>query len=153
MKRRLINDRSSYLGGMAEWLIASVLKFMWKSEYKSLQGNIGLGAAIAHYTSIGIPVSLPLNDTQKYDLVIDRGSLLKVSIKTTSSKAKSGNYIVQLRNTGGSSGKYKVRKFIPNEVDILFVLTEDGNKYEIPTSLVYVGSALTLTADLDKFKL
>jgi len=117
-----------------------------------LQGNIGLGAAIAHYTSVGVPVAIPLNDTQKYDLIVDKGDLLKVSIKTTTFKGRSGNYIVQLRNTGGSSGKSKIRKFVSSDVDILFILTEDGRRYEIPTSLIIVKNSLTLTTDLDKFK-
>ena len=47
----------------------------WNSNYKSHQGNFGLGAAIAYYTSQCIPISIPLNDTQGYDLVIDDGEL------------------------------------------------------------------------------
>ena len=42
----------------------------WESNYKSHQGNVGLGRAIAYYTEKGYTVMLPLNDTQKYDLVI-----------------------------------------------------------------------------------
>lgn len=60
---------------------------MWGSSYKSLQGNLGLGQAIAFFTSRGIPVSIPLNDTQKYDLVAEiNGVLKKISIKTTMHK-------------------------------------------------------------------
>ena len=44
----------------------------WTSEYKSHQGNIGLGRAIAYYTSKGVPVLIPLNDTQPYDLVVEK---------------------------------------------------------------------------------
>lgn len=45
---------------------------------------MGLGRAIAYYTANCIPVLLPLNDTQKYDLVVDKdGKLLRVSVKTT----------------------------------------------------------------------
>ena len=39
--------------------------------YRSIQGNIGLGKAIEYFTSWGIPISIPLNDTQKYDLIAD----------------------------------------------------------------------------------
>lgn len=33
------------------------------------QGTIGLGKAIAYFTSRGFVVSIPLNDSQDYDLV------------------------------------------------------------------------------------
>lgn len=36
----------------------------WESNYKSLQGNVGLGMAIAYYTNVGFHVLIPLNDTQ-----------------------------------------------------------------------------------------
>ena len=48
------------------------------SNYKSHQGNLGLGIAIAYYTSRCIPISIPLNDTQGYDLIIDNGGLKRV---------------------------------------------------------------------------
>ena len=52
----------------------------WNSNYKSHQGNLGLGAAIAYYTSQCIPISIPLNDTQGHDLVIDDGTLKRVQV-------------------------------------------------------------------------
>ena len=69
---------------------------VWNDTYKSKQGNIGLGQAIAYYTLKGFPVMIPLNDTQKYDLVIDvNGILNRVSVKTTQFKERTGNYAVQ----------------------------------------------------------
>lgn len=47
----------------------------WESQYKSHQGNLGLGRAIAYYTAHCIPVLIPLNDTQKYDIVVDKESI------------------------------------------------------------------------------
>ena len=71
------------------------MKDPWSSEYKSHQGNVGLGRAVAYYTSNCIPVMIPLNDTQKYDLVIDEEDVLqKVQIKTTQAKSKNGYYMV-----------------------------------------------------------
>lgn len=112
----------------------------WNSKYKSLQGNIGLGQAIAWYTSQGIPVLLPLNDTQKYDLAIDiKGELQRVSIKTTQAQDARGNYIVGLRNTGGSSDKSVIRKFDPKSCDLLFIYTKSGDRYEIPAKDIDVN--------------
>ena len=44
--------------------------------YNSLQGNLGLGKAIEYFTSHSIPVAIPLNDTQKYDLIADFDGIL-----------------------------------------------------------------------------
>lgn len=124
----------------------------WLSDYKSLQGNVGLGAAIAYYTSNGYQVLLPLNDTQKYDLVVDKdGTLHKVSVKTTKFKRKSGMFSVLLKNCGGSSSKSKVRHFNNKCCDILFILTVEGTMYEIPSHLIDVKGSLSLTNKWDKY--
>lgn len=127
---------------------------VWNSPYKSHQGNVGLGQAIGYYTSIGVPVLLPLNDTQKYDIAIDvDDKLYRVSIKTTQGKTKSGKYyVVQLGNTGGSSGKSVIRKFNNTSCDILFVLTSDGNMYEIPSLMIDKGRSIVLNEKWDKYK-
>ena len=41
------------------------------------KGNSGLGMAIAYFTTNGYVVSIPLNDTQDYDLVIEKDGDLK----------------------------------------------------------------------------
>lgn len=119
----------------------------WSSEYKSHQGNLGLGRAIAYYTSNCIPVLLPLNDTQKYDLVVDKeGKLLRVSVKTTQHLNKVGSsYVARLCNSGGSSGKSIIRKFDNTSCDIIFILTIEGTMYEIPSNIIDVNTELTLT--------
>lgn len=125
----------------------------WKSDYKSLQGNIGLGMAIAYYTSNGFRVLLPLNDTQKYDLVFDDGSKLnKVSIKTTRRKNKNKKFFeVQLKNTGGSSGTTKIRNFDKNDCDFVFVLTISGIMYQIPSKIINSHTSLVLTNNYDEY--
>lgn len=123
----------------------------WESNYKSHQGNLGLGAAIAYYTSKCIPVSIPLNDTQGYDLIIDDGDLKRVQIKTTKFKSNNG-YVVQLKNSGGASGRSVIRNFDKSKSDILFILTKSGEKYEIPTSIIKARSAITLNDTYAIFK-
>ena len=39
------------------------------------KGNTGLGIAIAYYSANGYTVSIPLNDTQDYDLIVDKDNL------------------------------------------------------------------------------
>lgn len=124
----------------------------WDSNYRSKQGNIGLGAAIAYYTLKGYSISIPLNDTQKYDLVVDKENILyRVSIKTTQGVSKqNGKYIVQLKHAGGS-GVSKVTTFDNKLCDILFIITKEGTMYEIPSDKVLSKNSLTLNESLDQY--
>lgn len=94
-------------------------------------------------------MSIPLNDTQHYDIIVDKDNkLFRVSIKTTQSLNKTKNYyIVQLKNSGGSSGISTIRNFDNTSCDILFILTKSGTLYEIPSKEIGSKSTLTLTND------
>ena len=99
------------------------------------QGNIGLGSAIEYFTRNNFIVSVPLNDSQDYDLIIDDGiKLQKIQVKTSRSKTKYGSYCVDLRVSGGNAtNKSIVRKTSKEtQYDLLFVLCDDGTKYLIP---------------------
>ena len=70
------------------------------------KGNSGLGMAIAYFSSNGYVVSIPLNDTQDYDLVIEKdGKLAKVQVKATGCKTKNNIYQLSLKSCGGTKGK------------------------------------------------
>ena len=70
------------------------------------KGNSGLGMAIAYFTTNGYTVSIPLNDTQNYDLVIEKNNKLEtVQIKATGCKTKYGIYQVALKSCGGTNRK------------------------------------------------
>ena len=101
------------------------------------QGDIGLGAAIAHFTSLGYIVCIPLTDNQDFDLVVEiDGDLKRIQVKTTSYKRKN-IYSVSLSIKGGNSKKNFVHKTGDKLIyDFLFVLTEDGNKYLIPKKVL-----------------
>ena len=69
------------------------------------KGRAGISAAIGYFGTHGYTVSIPLNDTQGYDLIVDDGKkLMKISCKATGSRSKSGASIVSLRNCGGTNG-------------------------------------------------
>ena len=95
-------------------------------------GNASLGTAIGFFTNIGCIVSIPLNDTQDYDLLIDfDGSIKKVQVKGTSFKTNYGKYQVSLKSSGGTKGKiYKTIK--DTDVDLIFIATIEGDMYLIP---------------------
>lgn len=105
--------------------------------YLSMQGNLGLGKAIEYFTSHSIPVAIPLNDTQKYDLIADfNGKLQRISVKTSRATENGKSFSVQLRNTGGSSGNNKIRPFDNESCDYLFIYTINEEYYLIPSKEV-----------------
>lgn len=113
--------------------------------YNSLQGNLGLGKAIEYFTSHSIPVAIPLNDTQKYDLIADfNGKLQRISVKTSRCTDNNISFSVQLRNTGGSSGDNKIRPFDKNSCDYIFVYTAKEELYLIPSSMINAKNSINV---------
>lgn len=113
--------------------------------YLSLQGNMGLSKAIDYFTSHQIPIALPMNDTQKYDLIADfNGDLQRISVKTSRQLTENGTYNVGLRNTGGSSGNTKVRPFDNSSCDYLFILTGADKLYLIPSNIITAINSITV---------
>ena len=116
------------------------------------KGNSSLGIAIAYYSSNGYTVSIPLNDTQDYDLIIDKDNVIsKIQVKSTSCKTKYGNYQVALKSCGGTKGKtYKT--LIDTNVDELFILTGDLGMYKIPVNKITNKSTLNISDKYNKYK-
>lgn len=116
------------------------------------KGNTSLGIAIAYYASNGYTVSIPLNDTQDYDLIVDKDNILKkVQVKSTACKTKYGNYQVALKSCGGTKGKtYKT--VIKTNIDELFILTGDLNMYILPIEDLKNESTLNICEKYQKYK-
>lgn len=97
------------------------------------QGDAGEATAIHWFTAAGGTVSFPLFHSPDYDLIADFGkSLLRVQVKTSSRRVKSG-YLVQLATSGGNrSWTGLVRTFHRRRCDLLFVLVADGRIWVIP---------------------
>ncbi len=116
-------------------------------------GNASLGTAIGYFTNIGCVVSIPLNDTQDYDLLVDfDGIIKKVQVKGTSFKTNYGIYQVSLKSTGGTRGK--IYKTVKNtEVDLVFVATDDGSMYLIPKDKIRNTSSINLNAKYQDYQL
>lgn len=105
----------------------------------TMQGNIGLGTAIAYFTSNRYVVSLPLNDSQDYDLIVDKDNAIsRVQVKTTRYKHKNGkSYYVNLKVTGGNTKhSYIHKKGCDVIYELLFILCEDGSQYLIPKDVI-----------------
>ncbi len=141
--------RARYPVKIVEWVrLPSGPPVLLKQSNTNKQGNVGLGRAISYYTDLGFVVSLPLNDSQPYDLVIDDGKALnKVQVKTTRFK-KDGVYKVLLES---KSWTYR-KKFDNTKCDTLFVLTEEGSIYEIPSKEITAKCELSLGGKVEEFR-
>ena len=119
------------------------------------KGRAGLSFAVAYFGSNGYNVSIPLNDTQDYDLVIEKDGLFqKVQCKSTGSFGKGSMfYQVRLSSWGGNNGGTKYGTVKDGSADLLFVLTENKDMYLIPVNVITQNTALNLTHDYDKYKI
>jgi hypothetical protein len=75
---------------------------LWRANPRE-QGLLGVVDAIAHFGGRGWSISMPLIDSQPYDLVVDDGVRLhRVQVKTTTYRSPSGTFIVSLATRGGT---------------------------------------------------
>lgn len=117
------------------------------------QGDVGFGVAVGWFAEKGHTVCLPLTDSQDFDLVVEMdGELKKVQVKTTYHKSPHGVYMADLRTHGGNRSGNTVKKFEPSKVDLLFVLTEGGDKYLIPADKVNAMSVFNLGKKAEAFR-
>lgn len=119
------------------------------------KGDVGLGSAIAYFTSTGICVSVPLTDSQDYDLVVEvDGNLKKVQVKYTNSK-DGGAFVVPLRVQGGNSKINFVSKRGDELVyDFLYALTGEGDRYFIPREAFQgLKSGLSLGKKYEEYRI
>ena len=107
-------------------------------------GRVGLSMAINYFTCQGYTVSLPMNDTQWYDLVIEKnGKFETVQCKATQTK----NDKIDFRSTGGTNGSVYDNLLNHPELDWLFCVNKDFKMWLIPVNVLTTDTerALTLT--------
>ena len=85
--------------------------------------------AINYFTCQGYTISLPINDTQWYDLVVEKdGKFYTVQCKATQSE--SGD--IDFRSTGGTNGGVYDNLLNHSELDYLFCVNKDLMMWCIP---------------------
>lgn len=114
------------------------------------KGNAGLGIAIAYYSTNGYTVSISLNDTQDYDLIVDKNNVLKkVQVKATSCKTKYNKYQVALKSCRGTKGEtYKT--IIDTKIDEVFIVTDTMEMFIIPIEEIKNKTTLNLCEKYEK---
>ena len=116
------------------------------------KGRAGLSAAIGYFGMRGYTVSVPLNDTQDYDLIVDDGTkLYKVSCKATGQKTAYGVSVVSLRNMGGTKGEVYGRER-DKVIDYVFVLNEEREQWLLPKEVLTTNS-INLGKDYMQYKI
>ena len=97
-------------------------------ETNKQKGNAGLSLGIAYFGANGYTISIPLNDTQWYDFIVEKDGIFStVQCKFTASKDQA----IDLRSTGGTKGSsYDNVKNHP--IDFLFCANQDGKMWVIP---------------------
>ena len=124
---------------------------IYKSSKK--QGDAGLAVAISWFALNGCTISIPLTDSQDYDLVVEMDNKLsKVQVKTATTKNIKGNYKVGLRTRTTKNGINVFKEFNPSLTDYLFIYTSDGNKYLIPSNEIVAKNQIILYVYYDKYK-
>ena len=92
------------------------------------KGRAGLSLAIAYFGSNGYTVSLPINDTQWYDLVVEKDGVFQtVQCKMTGSEDNS----VVIQSCGGTKGTV-YDSILNHPLDLLFCADIDKNLFLIP---------------------
>lgn len=98
------------------------------------KGNLAVASAIHHFVSEGYTVSIPLSDTARYDLVIEKdGAFRAVQCKYAGYEGNPGIFSVPLYVSGGnrSAGSHRIR-YQAGDFDLLFILCANGRAYAIP---------------------
>ncbi len=114
------------------------------------KGNIALTQAIAYFAKNQYTVSVPLNDSQWYDLVVEKdGAFQSVQVKYTGEKSKGGFYKCSLRTISGTSRK-PIYTLKDHAVDLLFCYCENGAKFLIPCNEINHKSYITLFTETNK---
>lgn len=113
------------------------------------KGNMALGKAIAYFTKEGYCVSIPLNDSQPYDLVVEKDNVLQtVQVKYTSEKRNENVYICTLVTTSGSS-RQKIYSLTDTKVNLLFCMVDKGICFLIPISDINTTKTISLYTTKD----
>lgn len=110
-------------------------------------GRIGLSMAINYFTCQGYTISLPMNDTQWYDLVIEKdGKFETVQCKATNTE----DGIIDFRSTGGTNGSVYDNLLNHSELDWLFCVNKEYDMWLIPIKEITTSRQLTLRTEPTK---
>lgn len=106
-------------------------------------GRIGLSMAINYFTIQGYTISIPMNDTQWYDLIIEKDGKFK-TIQCKATQTDTGE--ISLKSTGGTKGEEYDSVLNHPELDYLFCVNKELSMWCIPMEdIIAAGNKKTIT--------
>lgn len=103
--------------------------------------------AINYFTLQGYTVSIPMNDTQWYDLIIEKnGKFETVQCKATQTE----NNQIDFRSTGGTKGTVYDNLLNHSELDWLFCVNKDLEMWLIPVKEITTSRSIVLRKEPNK---
>ena len=109
--------------------------------------DLGLSMAINYFTIQGYTISLPINDTQWYDLIIEKDNqFFTVQCKATQTE----NDSIDLRSTGGTKGSVYDNVLNHSKLDYLFCVNKDLKMWLIPVKDITTSKQITLRTEPTK---
>jgi hypothetical protein len=119
-------------------------------ETNKEKGRAGMALAIAYFGSNGYTISIPLNDTQWYDLVIEKEGIFQtVQCKATDTEDNT----IYLRSCGGHSTSV-YDNVLDHPVDLLFCLDSKQHMFVIPVEDIRASgnlNSISLREAVSKF--
>lgn len=117
------------------------------------QGNIGIAHAMLYFSKQGYTISVPINDSQDYDLVVDIDNVLhKVQVKTSSQLSDYNVPQVCLKSSGGTKGKI-YSTVASSNATYLYILHSNGDSWFMPITSDLPKSSMNLGDKYLKYKL
>ena len=108
------------------------------------KGNVALTQAIAYFGIHNYTISIPLNDSQWYDLIVEKDNIFQsVQVKYTGEQNDNGLYICPLRTISGTTRK-KIYSIKDTAVDLLFCYCQNGLKFLIPVKEIKTSNTILL---------
>lgn len=114
-----------------------------KEINRKLLGRLGLSMAISYFTTQGYTISIPMNDTQWYDLVIEKDNkFYTVQCKAIATKDKT----IDFRSNGGTKEVAYDNLLNHSGLDFLFCVDGELNMWNIPVKdIIQAGNMKQLS--------
>ena len=110
-------------------------------------GRIGLSMAINYFTCQGYTVSLPMNDTQWYDLIVEKDGVFQ-TVQCKATQTATGE--IDFRSKGGTKGVEYDNLLNHSHLNWLFCVNKDLNMWLFPCEELPKQKHITLKTEPNK---
>ena len=121
------------------------------SSLSKQKGNIGEAKCLAKMVELGVPVSLPFGDNERYDMIIEHNNKLeKIQVKYSSQKTENNSVIFHTASSTNHTTNKHYTNYI-NDIDA-FLLYNGLNEdiYYLPIETVGNKKTISIRMGLPK---